>query len=162
MYKVIGADGREYGPVSPEQLRQWIADGRANAQTMVLVEGSVDWKPLGSFPEFAEATVTKTLAGTPPSQPANVMFKPATCGMAITALVMGILSLVQCCSIIFGVLGIIFSCIAISQINKRPSELAGKNMAVAGLIMSIAGLVINVVLIVLYLGVILASMAAQR
>lgn len=53
MYKIIGGDGRTYGPISIEQLRQWIAEGRANAQTLAQVEGSVDWKPLGTFPEFA-------------------------------------------------------------------------------------------------------------
>jgi hypothetical protein len=34
-------------------LRQWIADGRANAQTKVFAEGGVEWVPLGSLPEFA-------------------------------------------------------------------------------------------------------------
>ena len=53
MYKIVGVDGRQYGPVSAEELRRWIADKRANAQTLVQAEGSPDWKPLGSFPEFA-------------------------------------------------------------------------------------------------------------
>ena len=35
MYKIIGADLKEYGPVSVEQLRQWISEGRVNAQTKV-------------------------------------------------------------------------------------------------------------------------------
>jgi hypothetical protein len=38
MYKIIGADGNEYGPVNDEQIRQWIAEGRANEQTRVRVE----------------------------------------------------------------------------------------------------------------------------
>jgi hypothetical protein len=54
MYKMMGADGREYGPVSFEQLRQWIAEGRANAQTSVQVEGITEWKTLSALPEFAE------------------------------------------------------------------------------------------------------------
>ncbi|MGA2221176.1 MAG: GYF domain-containing protein [Verrucomicrobiia bacterium] len=54
MYKVIGADGREYGPVTPEQLRQWIAEGRANAQTQVQSEGSAEWKSLGELAEVAD------------------------------------------------------------------------------------------------------------
>ena len=53
MYKIVGVDGRQYGPVSAEELRRWIADKRANAQTLVQAEGSPDWKALGSFPEFA-------------------------------------------------------------------------------------------------------------
>ena len=33
MYRIIGGDGREYGPISLDQMRQWIAEGRVNAQT---------------------------------------------------------------------------------------------------------------------------------
>lgn len=54
MYKIIGGDGKEYGSISAEQLRQWISEGRVNAQTQALVEGTTDWKPLSSFPEFAD------------------------------------------------------------------------------------------------------------
>jgi TM2 domain-containing membrane protein YozV len=58
MYKVIGADGKEYGPVSAEQLRQWIQQGRASLQTQAQAEGSTEWKPLGSFPDFGTPTDT--------------------------------------------------------------------------------------------------------
>ena len=54
MYKIIGADQKEYGPVTAEQLRQWIAEGRVNGQTSVQSEGAAEWKPLASFPEFAD------------------------------------------------------------------------------------------------------------
>jgi len=53
MYKIIGADKKEYGPVSAEQVREWIAQGRANAQSLLQAEGSAEWKPLSAFPEFA-------------------------------------------------------------------------------------------------------------
>lgn len=66
MYKIIGADGKEYGPASAEQLRQWIAEGRANAQTKAQAEGSGEWKMLGEFAEFAEALRPKTPPLTPP------------------------------------------------------------------------------------------------
>jgi len=52
MYKIIGADQKEYGPISADQIRQWISEGRANGQTMVCAEGTTDWKPLEMFPEF--------------------------------------------------------------------------------------------------------------
>lgn len=55
MYKIIGADQKAYGPVSEEQIRHWIAESRVNAQTQIQAEGASDWKPLGSFPEFADA-----------------------------------------------------------------------------------------------------------
>ncbi len=52
MFKIIGGDQKEYGPVSFDQLAQWIRDNRANAQTLVQKEGG-PWVPLGSVPEFA-------------------------------------------------------------------------------------------------------------
>jgi hypothetical protein len=55
MYRMIGADGQQYGPVSAEQLRRWLAENRVNAQTLIQPEGGSDWKPLGSFAEFADA-----------------------------------------------------------------------------------------------------------
>src|SRR5437667_7068141 len=55
MYKIIGADQREYGPVPVEQVRKWIAEGRANGQTKAWSEGGSEWKTLSDFPEFAEA-----------------------------------------------------------------------------------------------------------
>lgn len=58
MYKIIGADGKEYGPVSAEQLRQWHKEGRVNNQTRILAEGSTDWKAFGDCPEFASASST--------------------------------------------------------------------------------------------------------
>ena len=42
MYKIIGADQKEYGPVSAEQLRLWIAEGRVNGQTSVWPEGATE------------------------------------------------------------------------------------------------------------------------
>jgi len=54
MYKIVGMNGQQYGPVSAEEIRRWIAENRANAQTLVqAAEGAADWKPLGSLPEFA-------------------------------------------------------------------------------------------------------------
>jgi hypothetical protein len=55
MFKMIGGDGQEYGPVTAEQLRDWILDHRANGQTLVQRAGQTQWQPLAACPEFAEA-----------------------------------------------------------------------------------------------------------
>lgn len=55
MFKMIGGDGQEYGPVTAEQLREWILDHRANGQTLVQRAGQSQWQPLATCPEFAEA-----------------------------------------------------------------------------------------------------------
>ncbi len=52
MYKIIGGDGKEYGPVSSEQIQQWIAQGRANGQTQVQKESGT-FQALASHPELA-------------------------------------------------------------------------------------------------------------
>ncbi len=65
MYKIIGADKKEYGPVSAEQLCEWIQQGRVSAQTLVQAEDQTDWRPVIAFPEFAEALAAKS----PPSPP---------------------------------------------------------------------------------------------
>src|SRR3990172_9234335 len=80
MYKILGADQKEYGPVSLEQLRQWLAEGRVNAQTLAQAEGTTGWKPLAAYPELAplltaapsttsEATATPPGAGWPQPAP---------------------------------------------------------------------------------------------
>ena len=70
MFTIIGADGREYGPVATEQVKSWIAAGRADYKTKARREGSIQWKPLAEFPEFA--------AGSTGNQP------PAAAGVTST------------------------------------------------------------------------------
>jgi uncharacterized membrane protein len=66
MYKIIGADQKEYGPVSAEQLCAWIAEGRVNGQTSVWSEGAAEWKPLAAFPDFADH-LRAAPSGAPPA-----------------------------------------------------------------------------------------------
>lgn len=55
MFTIIGGDGKEYGPASIEQIRAWLAGGRANLETRARRSGDDTWKPLSSFPEFGGA-----------------------------------------------------------------------------------------------------------
>jgi hypothetical protein len=139
MYKVIGSDRQTYGPVTAEQLRQWLAEGRVDQSTLVQPAGATDWKPLSLFPEFSPAQQP----GTPPP----VTMPPrhaddAGGNMAMAGLVLGILSIVGCCvPFVFGILGIVFSGLALGR--ERPPgqpETSHKNIALAGLILSIIGL----------------------
>ncbi len=59
MYTIIGADQKEYGPATSEQLRQWIADGRANGSTRARLDGGTEWKTLADFPDFATVLASK-------------------------------------------------------------------------------------------------------
>lgn len=53
MFTIIGGDGQEYGPANADQLRAWIAAGRANLDTRAKAIGSDEWRRLGDYPEFA-------------------------------------------------------------------------------------------------------------
>ena len=147
MYKIIGADGREYGPVTADQLREWIAEGRADARTRALAEGAAQWKPLIEYLEFAPL-----LARIAPPVPApgtiSIVRTPRTNSMAVAGMVMGILSItcgLCCCyGMPFNVLGIIFSLVALAQIRDEPQSQQGRSLAIAGLLLSLASIVLAV------------------
>ena len=67
MYTIIGGDGKEYGPVTAEQVRSWIAGGRANLATKVRPAGSDAWKTIEECPEITGTGPSPT--GAPPQVP---------------------------------------------------------------------------------------------
>ena len=67
MYFLIGADGREYGPFSAEQIRDWVAQGRANAHSRVRRDGETTWQALKDLAEFAASS--NLSAAPPPGTP---------------------------------------------------------------------------------------------
>jgi uncharacterized RDD family membrane protein YckC len=62
MFTIIGGDGKEYGPVTVDQVRTWITAGRANLDTKAKALGSDEWRPLRDFPEFAGSSVPPLVA----------------------------------------------------------------------------------------------------
>src|SRR5438876_2456969 len=122
MYKILGADGKEYGPVNGDILRQWITQGRANAQTKVRLEGSLDWQALGSLPEFAS-----TFSAPPGAAAAAPMTAPPveskTSGLAISSLILGILGMLRCGAT--ALVGLILGIVALTKINKSQRRHSG-------------------------------------
>src|SRR5688572_21843187 len=111
MYKILGTDQKEYGPVTADQVRQWIREGRANTQTLVQGPDSTEWKPLNSFTEFAAvlapgpAMVTGGApaypGGTVPSDIPNYLWQAILCTL--------------CCCLPAGIPAIIFA----AQVNTK-------------------------------------------
>lgn len=135
MYKIIGADGREYGPVSADQLRLWIRERRLNAQTLVRLEGAAEWRTLNSISEFSLwLSSAAPMASIPP-------FPRRTNSMALTGLILSLISITlgMCCcyGFPFNVLGLIFSIIGLNQIRQSPEIYDGHGIAIAGLVISI-------------------------
>jgi TM2 domain-containing membrane protein YozV len=63
MYRIIGGDGREYGPASAEQVRDWVRQGRANAQTRIRAEAGGEWRTLAELEEFRAVLEPPPLGG---------------------------------------------------------------------------------------------------
>jgi len=151
MYKIVGADGKEYGPVAVDQLKQWITEGRLNLQSKVLPEGSTEWKTVAQVPELAEAVpiTAQTTAPIDPLAGGAQQINP----LAMTGFILGLVSvsigLCCCYGLPFNIAGIIFSAIGLAQIKKSPHRYKGRGFALAGLITSILSILLGVVLLAL-------------
>jgi hypothetical protein len=131
-YKIIGGDGKEYGPVSADELRQWLADGRVAGDTQTQAEGSPGWKPLAEFAELADltrSTPPPPVSAAPPALPAG-----KTSGMAIASLVLGILGLVSCG--VTSLVGVVLGIVSLRKINRSQGALRGSGLAIAGICIS--------------------------
>ena len=103
-YKIIGADSREYGPVEIDEIRDWIAEGRTDADKMVCdVDGNqcIKLRDLphvdGAQHKLATARPTGTLQ--------------------INYLVPAILCTLFCC-LPFGIAGILFAVQANAKVQQ--------------------------------------------
>ena len=143
MYKVIGADQKEYGPVTAEQLRQWIAEGRVSLQTQVLPEGATEWKALGDLPEFAAASpgpVPAMRAMPAPSSAGAELVRGPAIGLIVVA-ILGVL--LQIISLIFNLAGASFL-----ENSQMPKE-AWANMfsGTIGVVSNIIGILVSGVIL---------------
>lgn len=135
-YKIIGADGKTYGPVTAEQIHAWMADGRVEKRTPVFVDGAADWTFVGLLPEFGGK-----ISETPPVIGALNPGNRRTNGFAVAGFTLGIFSLICCCGCPFNILGLIFSLVALQQINAQPLQ-EGRGLAIAGLVCSAISLLL--------------------
>ncbi len=153
MYKIVGADQREYGPVTSEQVREWITQGRSNAQTLASFEGS-PWKPLSTYPEFSD--VLRTTVPPPVGQGtihASGMFPGArTNTAAVWGLVLSIIG--TCCSPL-SIVGLALCVIGLVQIQNNPQQYTtSKVVPIVGIVIALLDLV--------FVGIAIASGAVQH
>jgi Domain of unknown function (DUF4190)/GYF domain 2 len=151
MYKIIGADHIEYGPVTVAQLRDWIAEGRANAASLVRAEGAAEWKPISSIPELAAALAAP--AKIPGVIGPTIARPPKTNGLAIAGMILGILSLMPLCfvNILMAIIGMVLSCLALSQIKKSGGQETGRGLAITGIVTSVIGLFVFLVVVLFFM-----------
>jgi hypothetical protein len=151
-YKIIVGDQKEYGPVTGEQLRQWILEGRIGAQTKVQIEGGAEWKLLTEVPELEEALRNRVppLPATPPPVPSK------TCGLAVTSLVLGVMGVFTCG--LTALFGLVLGIIAMVKVSNSRGALRGGGIALAGVIVS----GIFLFMIPIYAAMLLPALAAAK
>ncbi len=128
MYKIIGGDQKEYGPVTADTVREWIQMGRANAQTRVQAEGRADWQALAELPEFSNALAVHAPSASRPPMGGT----PKTSGMAVASLVLGVLGM---CGVT-AVVGLVLGIVSLRKINRSQGQLGGQGLAIAGIAVS--------------------------
>lgn len=159
-------NGAQQGPLSTDELKSRIAMGEVGPKDLAWSEGMPDWMPISEISQLKiEAPVREAEVPPPvlsagpspyqsPSAPAPAGYQaplqgvpgqsPAQ-GLAIGALVCGIIAFIGCCTGVFGGLvalaAIILGHIAISRVNANPGAFGGKGMARTGLIFGYLGLI---------------------
>jgi GYF domain 2 len=162
MYKIIGTDGKEYGPIDSEGLRQWICQGRLHAQSLVRLDGAGEWQPLRTLPEFALLIpTTPSVAGggdpMPQTNDAVATIIPYRNPKALIAYYLGLFSLFPFLGFFLGVAAFILGLQGLGLARKHP-ETKGKVHAWIGVLCGgIFGL-FNMLLILL----LIVSIAASR
>jgi hypothetical protein len=125
-YTIIGGDQKEYGPITADEVRKWIAEDRLSAQSMMKAESDAGWRPLSAFPEFADAFATHAaaLGAPPPLSPAAIggretalqRVKAPAVALMVTAILNVILAL-------WSLIQLIFSSPNLQQFNSELEQL---------------------------------------
>lgn len=131
MYRIIGEDGKEYGPVTLDQLQQWIAQGRVRPKTRCKADGAGQWSTAAEIPEVAQMLSGGKRSGTAPGLPAGQ--KPKK-GLAWASLIFGVSSL-SCLPVVGAIPAIICGHIAKGRVKRAPGTYQGAGLALAGLVL---------------------------
>jgi hypothetical protein len=154
MYKILGGDGKEYGPISADTVRQWVNEGRANAETQVQPEGA-GWIALGQLPEFAALFAAPAIptipagapsafpAGAAPSGQAAQMVSGPAIGLMVTA---GLGALAQLLSMVINILGAGAGMMGAAHDQQAAPAWANAMSGGLGVVFNVVGLIMSVVI----------------
>ncbi|WP_009959511.1 DUF4190 domain-containing protein [Verrucomicrobium spinosum] len=145
----VARNGEQLGQFTAEEIRHGLFDGKFQATDLGWKEGQADWVPLSTL--FGQMTPAAKIKSAPVTQvPLSSSVAPEyhspTNGLAIAALVMGIISIFT-----FGLCGIgsiitiVLGHMALTRVRQSGGSLGGKGMAVAGLVMGYASIALAIV-----------------
>ena len=146
MYRIVGEDGKEYGPVSLEEIKRWLIEGRVNANTMVMPEGGTRWQKLSEFPELSGSTGGTAAAEGKVSGPAV--------GLIVTAII----------GFVFQAIGIVTNLIGTAAFNPFPNGNAppGFNPEALRMFQGTVGVVFNFIAIAVGVVILLGALKMKK
>jgi uncharacterized membrane protein YphA (DoxX/SURF4 family) len=179
-------NGHQNGPVPTEDMIDRVAMGEISPTDLAWCEGMADWLPVSQIPQLKvlppvrDEMPAAAPTGAAPQQAtpyqAPVAAAPAAApsyvapgqtpsqGLAIAAMVCGILSLVGCCvwpiSGPLAIAAIVLGIITHSKAKANPGAVGGKGMAKAGMITGVLGLICAGAM--LALGLYMSSMTPEQ
>lgn len=142
MYKILASDGNEYGPISADEVRQWIAENRVEKKTPVMAEGAPDWVFLESLPEFATAFGLRP-PGPPPIPPSARAAKsddglnaiiPYKNARALVAYYLGVFSVIPPAGALLGIPALVLGILGL-RFRRRNPEAGGAVHAWLGIVL---------------------------
>lgn len=158
MYRILGGDSKEYGPISADTIKQWMSEGRLSPQSQVRLEGSTEWKALSEFPGLL-AGLRAGPAGTPqtPTPVPSSVPGAKTSGLAVTSVILGALG----CAGLTAIGGLICGIVALGKINKSEGRQKGKGLAITGICLSGAMLLMAIPMLVMA-GMLLPALSSAK
>ena len=148
-YKIKGTDGNEYGPVSTEELQQWIAQNRCTRETLVQVDESGEWVPMVTLPDFQSAFSAPTPpASTPKGDGGVSTMIPYKNTSALIAYYLGVFCIL--CPPILSIPALVLVIKGLRNVSETP-EVKGTAHAWIGIVSGSFFLILSIVVGVLVL-----------
>jgi hypothetical protein len=125
-YTIIGGDQKEYGPVTADDVRLWIADGRLNEHSLAKAEGDAEFRALGKFPEFAGVFRNAgPAAKLPPAlgSAGNGGYELALERIKVPAVALMVVSILNIILALWSLIQLLFSTPDLQQINSELAQL---------------------------------------
>ncbi len=154
-YHFIGGDGKTYGPYSQEQMQQFMAENRVNAQTQMSADGAA-WQPAGQFPELAGTTGASRVPATlgipaAPGLPQPIAVNPSAVQAAVNgpAVFMMVLAGLNIAFALFGlVMNLFFGGMGLAGAPSGGTQEQMIIQAISGVVGNICGIIISILILV--------------
>ena len=155
-YHFIAGDGKQYGPYSAEQMRQYMGQNRLTGKSQVSADGG-PWQPAGSYPELTVGDTSAPASGSVTQQNRPVASALdaiiPTNPLAAFSCYIGIFSIL-CCGggVLLGPIAIVLGILGLKKWKAQESSYGATTSKIriwVGIITGSIGFIVGVIFIIL-------------